>query len=145
MKPAPSADILSDAQRGQLLQAFAKDRKTSIWLWIGCFAFLTTLPLILYVVHATVSLPLTLGGLLAVVFLYIMDKRASSRYSQTQFDLLCSMLRSGSPFRKIAGRRPGPITYEIKVAGTPKWFFLIRERTATILEAILADLGQLRA
>jgi hypothetical protein len=142
---APNTEILSAAQRRELLAAFRQDRKSSIWPWIGAFAFLTVLPLILYALHATVSLPLTLGGLLTVAILYIMDQRASWKYSQTQLHRLCVMLRSRSPFRRITGARPGPITYEVVVAGNPDWFFLFRERSATTLDRILVDLGRLQS
>ena len=142
---APTTDILSAAQRRELLAAFRQDRKSSIWPWIGAFAFLTVLPLILYALHATVSLPLTLGGLLTVAILYIMDQRASWKYSQTQLHRLCVMLRSRSPFRRITGARPGPITYEVIVAGNPDWFFLFRESSATTLDRILVDLRRLQS
>src|SRR5580704_15070168 len=52
---APSTDILSAAQRRELLAVFRQDRKSSIWPWIGAFAFLTVPPLIPHALHATVS------------------------------------------------------------------------------------------
>jgi hypothetical protein len=116
---APATDILSAAQRRELLAAFRQDRKSSIWPWIGAFAFLTVLPLILYALNATVSLPLTLGGLLTVAILYVMDQRASWKYSQTQLHRLCVMLRSRSPFRRITGARPGPIRSREKRGAMP--------------------------
>jgi hypothetical protein len=66
---APTTDILSADQRRELLAVFRQDRKSSIWPWIGAFAFLTVPPLIPHALHATVSLPLTLGGLLTVAIL----------------------------------------------------------------------------
>src|SRR5258708_16052650 len=142
---APNTEILSAAQRRELLAAFRQDRKSSIWPWIGAFAFLTVLPLILYALHATVSLPLTLGGLLTVAILYIMDQRASWKYSQTQLHRLCVMLRSRSPFLTITGPRPAPITYKVVVAANPNLFFLCRDSSATTLDRILVDLGRLQS